>query len=697
VALGLRTLVLIGAASIGSDGTIDYASQKGRTGAMLVRQDRLPLHTKGRFIVDAYGERVKWSCVNWYGAYSPGQWVVGGLEVQSMSEIVVRIIQMGFNCVRLPYSTQAYYQNPAINASFVGENTALAGASWQVAFDATVAELTKAGLMVIINNHISKDGWCCLFSNEEGLWYVPGWNESMWIGSLTGLAARYKDNQLVVAYDLRNEPHDFENTHLTWGDGNPETDLAAAMTRAGNAVLAATPDVLIVIEGLCFASDLRPVRDFPIILNVEHRVVYEVHNYLEFQDHTLFSLEVMSYDSLHRYGRNCAILQAMGLLFFGGFWYMLDCQRPPSGVRGVVLGSICVVLGSIASVGLKVVIDVFTRMKACAYGMEQDWVPGFRFLQGVISFGVILFLWGIWRMWPRIKRTYLDACSEDEAEESHGGPAASLQPNLGLFSAPGWHSFVVLQRRSLNCITGYFEQDATGGFGNGNAPPKARTLQATAEASDSSDEDEEEDDIAMEGTDNYMSQPCKAQPRPVIWDRGMCLIFLCCVFFSLTLSFSITVMLIANLEKSYWAMERQLDRKWGFILDQGHDYTAPVWMGEFGETVRGTYWDNLLKYFADRDVDWSYWPLNGRAYKDSERKVVHDDIVGLLTGRLSAWFEPMVPHWEAETYGILAEDYIKVQRPWQLLDLQGIMDSPAKWEDTFYPCHRDVMGPRCGG
>ena len=39
----------------------------------------LPLHTKGRFIVDEGGNRIKLACVNWYGAEEM-DFVVAGLE-----------------------------------------------------------------------------------------------------------------------------------------------------------------------------------------------------------------------------------------------------------------------------------------------------------------------------------------------------------------------------------------------------------------------------------------------------------------------------------------------------------------------------------------------------------------------------------------------------------------------------------------
>src|SRR5262245_61495919 len=66
-------------------------------------QQRMPLSTKGRYIVDAAGNRFKLKSVNWYGASDTRQ-VVGGLDKQPIANIVGLIQEWGFNSVRLPFS-----------------------------------------------------------------------------------------------------------------------------------------------------------------------------------------------------------------------------------------------------------------------------------------------------------------------------------------------------------------------------------------------------------------------------------------------------------------------------------------------------------------------------------------------------------------------------------------------------------------
>jgi len=665
--------------------------------AQLVNRDRLPLSTKGRYIVNTFGERVKWACINWYGSYSPGQWVVGGLEKQKLSFIIDRILEMGFNCIRLSYGTQTYWTNPTVRPEFVAMNPELAGRPFLEVFDVVVEHLTQAGLMVIVNNHVSREGWCCLFSDPEGLWYSSAWNESSWIGSLVGLAARYRHNPLVVAFDLRNEPHDFGDVALTWGDGDPSTDLHLAMTKAGNEVLEVSPNVLIVVEGLCFASDLRPVREYPIVLNIEHRLVYEVHNYLEFQDHTLFSMQVMSYQNLRNLINVGSFLIFLTLVFMIISWISLGAPCPPKGVLLLTLGGIIGGVGLVAFIVLNILMGVFKKMKACSFGINSDYGPLVHYSEMAIVFALLLELLGFYRMWPRIPpsrkaqiecQEYTDSEEDSDSMLPQEATEARRWAKVGCCSAPGWRSVSELLGNWKYCFMHCLaEQDALHhhGLHRGHDRHEGQL-----------DEEEEESEAReLSGTQKLFSR-AKTE-NPVVWDRGLCCGLAVFIFLSMILCAAMVMSLLTFFYQSHWAMERKLDKQWGFVLEEGHHYTAPVWMGEFGETIRGNYWNNLLRYFSDRDVDWAYWPLNGRAWKDSFRVIENDDIFGLLTGKLTARFEPKPPEWENETYGILREDYATIRNPWQLLDLQGIMGSPALWSPHFYPCQRDALGPRCGG
>lgn len=68
----------------------------------------------------------------------------------------------------------------------------------------------------------------------------------------------------------------------------------------------------------------------------------------------------------------------------------------------------------------------------------------------------------------------------------------------------------------------------------------------------------------------------------------------------------------------------------GFIIEQGKEYTAPLWLSEFGLNVEkydsttnsaDVMWLRCLKtWMKERDIDWSYWVLNGNYYLREGRK-----------------------------------------------------------------------------
>lgn len=253
----------------------------------LLPLNRAPLHTEGRYIVDNMGKRVKWACAAWYGLESK-TFAAGGLEAQPLEAIVHRIRELGFNCVRLPYSIEAQVVDPVVEKKFLLANPQFHGQRWHHIFDATVQALTSAGLMVIIDQHVSKAGWCCFAAQAEGLWYQAGYPEELWIESLANMTRRYQTNAMVVGIELRNELHDYGSVWLTWGSGDIHTDWFGAATRAAKRIQEINTDILIVVEALCFGMELRGLKNQHMQLQVPQRVVYAVHNYREFNPWAIF-------------------------------------------------------------------------------------------------------------------------------------------------------------------------------------------------------------------------------------------------------------------------------------------------------------------------------------------------------------------------------------------------------------------------
>ncbi|CAE8612109.1 unnamed protein product, partial [Polarella glacialis] len=203
--------------------------------------------------------------VNWYGAHMP-QMVANGLNTRSAEEIASAIADLRFNCIRLPFSLDNVFGNfsvPSPKASLAA-NPALESESPLKIFDATVKALTDRGLMVILNNHVSSSGWCCTEWDQEGLWYTDRYPESAWLEGLGFMAARYRDNPLVVGFDLRNELRPANSVRPTWGKGAESSDWAVAAVKGAERVLKENDGLLIIVSGVYFSTFLCDVPSRPI-------------------------------------------------------------------------------------------------------------------------------------------------------------------------------------------------------------------------------------------------------------------------------------------------------------------------------------------------------------------------------------------------------------------------------------------------
>ncbi|MCU1617523.1 MAG: hypothetical protein JWO98_5063 [Frankiales bacterium] len=242
-----------------------------------------PLHTEGRWIVDQNGRRVKLASVNWSGAETQA-FVVGGLDTRPLDELAALIADGGFNSVRLPWSNQLVEDDPVVPAEYLAANPDLQGSRALDVLDEVVAALGRHGLMVVLDNHRSRADWCCDWIHGDGLWYSPEYPEAAWLADWRTMAARYRLAGNVVAAELRNEiRHEPQlrpgPTEATWGDDHPLTDWRAAAQRGGNAVLGANPDLLVIVGGREFQTNLRGALSHPVRLEVPGRLVYAAHDY----------------------------------------------------------------------------------------------------------------------------------------------------------------------------------------------------------------------------------------------------------------------------------------------------------------------------------------------------------------------------------------------------------------------------------
>ncbi|MGF1779429.1 glycoside hydrolase family 5 protein [Vibrio nomapromontoriensis] len=246
-----------------------------------------PLSTQGRYIVNNCNERFKLKSVNWFGASDEGN-IPGGLRFKHRDTIVSLLKEKGFNSVRLPFSNEMLRVNDPVANWQVSANPDLVGLKPIEVFDAVVKSLTDQNIAVILNNHTTYSEWCCGL-DSNGLWYSGEYTTDRWVADWVFLTGRYKDNKAVVGADLRNEVRTANTLHNpNWGGGDMN-DWRWTAERAGNAVLAENPDMLIIVEGINWQGATpalggwRPViegaKTNPVNLKRPNKLIYAAHNY----------------------------------------------------------------------------------------------------------------------------------------------------------------------------------------------------------------------------------------------------------------------------------------------------------------------------------------------------------------------------------------------------------------------------------
>ena len=237
---------------------------------------RPPLHASGGKIVDAQGKEVVLTGVNWFGLET-GTFAPHGLWTRNWNQMLDQMAAAGFNTIRLPYSNDLFKPGSKPTGVDFGKNPDLAGLTGPQIMDKVVGGATARGMMVLLDRH-RPDA-----QGQSNLWYTDHVSEKTWIDDWVALAKRYRDNPLVIGADLHNEPHG----QATWGDGNQATDWQAAAERAGNAVLGANPNWLVVVEGVesyqgkgyWWGGNLQGAQAHPVKLADPSRLVYSAHDY----------------------------------------------------------------------------------------------------------------------------------------------------------------------------------------------------------------------------------------------------------------------------------------------------------------------------------------------------------------------------------------------------------------------------------
>jgi len=233
--------------------------------------------TSGNQIVDGAGHSVQIAGVNWFG-FESSTLAPHGLWARGYKDMMNQMVQLGFNTIRLPFSSDTLHSTAAPNGIDFSRNPDLQGLSALQIMDKIVAYAGQVGLRVILDHHRSDSG---PGTSPNGLWYDAQHSDAQWVADWQMLAERYAGNPTVIGADLHNEPY-----NGNWGSGGPN-DWAAAAERAGNAIGAVNPNWLIFVEGIgtyqgqsyWWGGNLMGVKDRPIQLDVANKFVYSAHDY----------------------------------------------------------------------------------------------------------------------------------------------------------------------------------------------------------------------------------------------------------------------------------------------------------------------------------------------------------------------------------------------------------------------------------
>ena len=284
-------------------------------------------------VVDKDGNPVWMTGVNWFG-YNAGRQVFDGVWSKNMHSMLNQIADHGFNLLRVPMSTQILlqwknhgpdsgggvgevtmmvnpYENPELT---VGGGVDGAGQYelkysfdiWNMAVD----WCRENGMKIMVDIHSATTA---AMGHQKPLWYDNNFSEDDWLEALEWFCDYYKDDDTIIAIDLKNEPHGKpeEGEFAKWDDSNDHNNWKAAAERGAMACLNLNPNLLIMIEGIeCYpdfeagadwttpavdyahydepskifgawwGGNLRGVKDHPVdIGKYKSQIVYSPHDY----------------------------------------------------------------------------------------------------------------------------------------------------------------------------------------------------------------------------------------------------------------------------------------------------------------------------------------------------------------------------------------------------------------------------------
>ncbi len=282
------------------------------------------LHAKGSRLYDKDGNEVWMTGANWFG-FNCSENVLHGIWATNLDDTLKSVADRGINLLRIPVSTELLYLwmtgnvddklnvNWSVNPELVNADGTTMN-SMQV-FDQMMAMCKKYGIKVMVDVH-SPD------ANNSGhfyeLWYGKAMSDGtmvttdIWIDTWVWLVDKYKNDDTLIAVDLKNEPHgkrgytkEEPNNIAKWDGSTDENNWKYAAEQCSKKILEVNPNILIMVEGIedtpkegytyadpdewessdiynggWWGGNLRNAKEFPVDLG-EHQsqLVYSPHDY----------------------------------------------------------------------------------------------------------------------------------------------------------------------------------------------------------------------------------------------------------------------------------------------------------------------------------------------------------------------------------------------------------------------------------
>lgn len=237
-----------------------------------------PLSTRGRDVINARNETVRWAGVNWP---SSGETMVPeGLEWQSAEDIVAKLADVGFNFVRLTYAIEMVDQVYLRNGSDVPLEVAMINAlgyengtkvtreiiarnpTWNASttrfeiWDHIARVAAEKEIFIHPDVHVGKAQWCCSHSDGNAWFDDLTFNTTHWLRGLRFIANWAKDHPNVASMSLRNELRESWNVSSPPGLVYNWETLVGNMSAGASAIHDANPDLLISWSGMQYDQDL---------------------------------------------------------------------------------------------------------------------------------------------------------------------------------------------------------------------------------------------------------------------------------------------------------------------------------------------------------------------------------------------------------------------------------------------------------